>query len=502
MVAGAPRARRLQGAALALALALAPETARAAVATEGLSDPRPLEEQDTPARPRIGLALSGGGGRGFAHIGVLKALDDLHVPVDCIAGTSMGAIIGGLHAVGYSPEQVEDAMERVDWGDLFNDKPPRPDLSYRRKQDDSSDFIDFEMGLRGGRLVLPRGLVAGQKIGFLLQSMTLRAAGIDDFDRLPIPFRAVATDLGEGQMVVLSRGNLADALRASMSLPGTLAPIEIDGRLLADGGLVRNLPVDVARSMGADVVIAVDVTTPLDPAETLKSVADVARQVSGMLTQENVRDQAAGADILIRPNLTSVSSMNFSGSASVAQLGEAAARAQAGALARYALPPAEFEARVARVRGAAPPAPIRIDAVRVEGSTRVDRRIIDKKIRTRPGEALDLKALQEDLSRLYDLGDFERIGYRLVRSPGGTDLVIHTEEKPWGPDYLRFGLNFVNDLEGDSDYSVLARYTRTRMNPLGAEWRNDVQLGRTRRLASELFQPLDFSGRWFVSPGI
>src|SRR5207245_9884379 len=149
-------------------------------------------------------------------------------------------------------------------------------------------------------------------IGFLLQSMTLRAAGIDDFDRLPIPFRAVATDLGEGQMVVLSRGNLADALRASMSLPGTRAPIEIAGRLLADGGLVRNLPVDVARSMGADVVIAVDVTTPLDPAETLKSVADVARQVSGMLTQENVRDQAAGADILIRPTLPSVPSTNLS----------------------------------------------------------------------------------------------------------------------------------------------------------------------------------------------
>jgi NTE family protein len=458
----------------------------------------------TPAarsRPRIGLALSGGGARGLAHVGVLRALEELRVPVDCIAGTSMGAIVGGLYASGLSPAQIEEAMEKVDWVDLFNDRPPRADLSYRRKQDDSSDFIDFELGLKGGRVVLPRGLIAGQKIGFLLQSITLRSAAIDDFDRLPIPFRAVATDLGSGTMVVLSRGDLAEALRASMSLPGTLAPVEMDGRLLVDGGLVRNLPVDVARGMGADVVIAVDVSTPLDPAGTIQTVADVTRQVTGMMTRENVEAQTGGADLLIQPDLSVVSSMGFARSASAVTRGEDAARAQRDALRRYAVPDDEFAARLAQVRPSATPAPIRIDAVRVEGTTRVDRRTIERKIRTRAGQTLDLDTLKGDLSRLYDLGDFERIDYRLVPTERGTDLVLRTREKSWGPNYLRFGLNFVNDLEGDSDYSVLARYTRTRMNPLGAEWRNDVRIGRTRLLASEFFQPLDYSGRWFVAPG-
>src|SRR6266568_169724 len=202
-------------------------------------------------RARFGLALSGGGARGLAHIGVLKALEELRVPVDVIAGTSMGAVVGGLYACGMSPDEIARVMERVDWASLFDDRPPRPDLPYRRKQDESRAFID-------------------------------------DFDRLPIPFRAVATDLADGSMVVLSRGDLADALRASMSLPGTLAPAEIDGRHLVDGGLVLNLPVDVARDAGADIVIAVDVTTPFDPVESLKTLADVTRQVADMVTQDNV----------------------------------------------------------------------------------------------------------------------------------------------------------------------------------------------------------------------
>src|SRR6266850_7981515 len=262
-------------------------------------------------RARFGLALSGGGARGLAHIGVLKVLEELHVPIDVIAGTSMGAVVGGLYASGMSPEEIAREMEQVDWVSLFDDRPPRPDLPYRRKQDDSSALIDLELGLRSGRILLPRGLIAGQKIGFLLKSLTARVAFIDDFDRLPIPFRAVATDLANGSMVVLSRGDLADALRASMSIPGTLAPAEIDGRHLVDGGLVRNLPVDVARDMGADLVIAVDVTTPFDPVESLKTLADVTRQVADMLTQDNMAKQILSADLLIRPDLTAISASNF-----------------------------------------------------------------------------------------------------------------------------------------------------------------------------------------------
>ncbi|PYT16319.1 MAG: esterase [Acidobacteria bacterium] len=426
------------------------------------------------ARARFGLALSGGGARGLAHIGVLKVLEELRVPIDFIAGTSMGAIVGGLYA----------------------------DLPYRRKQDNSSAFIDFEFGLRSGRILLPRGLIAGQKLKFLFKSLTTRAAFIDDFDRLPIPFRAVATDLADGSMVVLSRGDLADALCASMSLPGTLAPAEIDGRHLVDGGLVRNLPVDVARDMGADLVIAVDVTTPFDPVETLKTLADVTRQVADMLTQDNVTRQAVSADVLIRPDLATVSASNFAAGAEALRRGEEATRAQADVLRRYSLPPGEFEARLREVRGAPAALPTRIGSVRIEGASRVDRRIVERRIRTRSGSTLDLGLLQADLSRLYGLGDFEKVDYRLSRTDGGADLLIHAAEKPWGPNYLRFGLTFVNDLEGDSDYGIRARYTRTRVDALGAEWRSDVKIGRDRRLTSEFHQPLDFSGVFFVAPSV
>ncbi len=454
------------------------------------------------ARPRIGLALSGGGARGLAHIGVLKILEELRVPIDVIAGTSMGAIVGGLYASGKSPDEIAREMERVDWVALFDDRPPRPDLPYRRKQDESSAFIDLELGLRSGRILLPRGLIAGQKLGFLFKSLTTRAAFIADFDRLPIPFRAVATDLADGSMVVLSGGDLADALRASMSLPGTLVPAEIDGRHLVDGGLVRNLPVDVARGMGADVVIAVDVTTPFDPVESLKTLADVTRQVTDMMTQDNVTGQARSADLLIRPDLAAVSATNFAAGAEALRRGEEATRARADLLGRYSLPPDAFEARLGEVRGALAALPTRIDSVRIEGASRVDRRILESRIRTRSGATLDLGLLQADLSRLYGLGDFEKVDYRLSRTDGGANLLIHAQEKPWGPNYLRFGLTFVNDLEGDSTYGVRARYTRTRVNALGAEWRSDVKIGRDRSLASEFHQPLDFSGVFFVAPSV
>jgi len=473
---------------------------------------RPATAQEKPgsappappaaARARFGLVLSGGGARGMAHIGVLKVLEEMRVPIDYVAGTSIGAIIGGLYASGMSPDEIEREMLRVDWVDLFDDRPPRTDLPYRRKQDNSAAFIDLEFGLKSGRLLLPRGLIAGQKTELLFRSLTARAGFIDDFDRLPIPFRAVATDLANGSMVVLSKGDLAQALRASMSIPGTFAPAVIDDHHLVDGGLVRNLPVDVARDMGADLVIAVDVTTPFDPVESLKTLADVTRQVADMLTQDNVTPQAVSADVLIRPELSAVSSSNFAAGTEAMLRGEDATRAQAAALSRFAVDPDAFEAHLRKIRSAPAASPTRIDSVRIEGTRHVDRRVLESRIKTKPGGPLDLGLLQADLSRLQGLGDFEKVDYHLLGTDGGADLIIHAQEKPWGPNYLRLGLTFVNDLEGDSDYGIRARYTRTRMNALGAEWRSDIKIGRDRRIASEFHQPLDFSDVFFVAPGI
>jgi len=454
-----------------------------------------------PSRPRICLALSGGGSRGVAHVAVLEVLEEEHVPIDCIAGTSMGAIVGGLYASGLSTVQIREAIQGIDLNDLFNDRPPRRDLTYRRKEDDTSDLIRIEMGIKDGRILLPRGLVAGQKIAFALGSFTLQAALVRDFDRLPIPFRAVATDLGTGEMVVLQSGSLADALRASMSIPGIVAPFEMDGRLLGDGGLVRNLPVDVARSMGADVVIAVDVSTPLLAPEALRSLPDITLQVTGMLTRENVEDQIQHADLVIVPELGALSSADYGQAGFVLAAGARAARAQGEALSRWAIPDEEFKERLARERASLPGAP-RIDEVAIEGATRVDRRIIEKRLRTRSGAPLDLPTLNADLARIYELGDFERVDYALDRQDDRTRLAIRLREKPWGPNYLRFGLNMRNDFEGDTDFNLVSRLTMTRLDALGAEWRSDVEFGETRRVSSEFYQPLDFSGTFFVAPSV
>lgn len=218
---------------------------------------------DASQRPRVGLVLGGGGARGGAHIGVLKELERMRIPVDAIAGTSMGAIVGGLYATGMSAAELESLIGSLDWAGALTDKPDRADLSFRRKQDDAQVPVDFELGLRGASLVLPKGVVQGQKLDLLLRELTLGVSHVHDFDELPIPFRAIASDIEKGEIYVMERGDLARAIRASMSVPAVFTPVRIDGRLLVDGGLVGNLPVDVMQAMGVDIVIAVDVEFPL-----------------------------------------------------------------------------------------------------------------------------------------------------------------------------------------------------------------------------------------------
>src|ERR1043165_2690810 len=235
-----------------------------------------LAAQEAPpraggGRPRIGLVLSGGGARGAAHIGVLKVLDELHVPIDAIAGTSMGAVVGGLYATGFSAEDIERIVSTLDWQDAFKDRPPRAELTFRRKQEDQNFLVKFPLGLRSGNFLLPKGLIQGQKLNQTLRKLTLPVARITDFDQLPTPFRAVATDLETGEAVVMDHGDLTSAVRASLSAPGVFSPVERDGRLLVDGGLSQNLPIDVARSMGVDVLIVVDVGFPLLKRDKLTS---------------------------------------------------------------------------------------------------------------------------------------------------------------------------------------------------------------------------------------
>jgi NTE family protein len=265
-------------------------------------------------RPRIGLVLSGGGARGAAHIGVLKVLEENHVPVDAIAGTSMGAVVGGLYASGLSAEDIERIMTSVDWQDAFRDRPARSDLNFRRKLEDQNFLVKLPLGLKGRRFRLPRGLVQGQKLTQILRGLTLPVAQVQRFDDLAIPFRAIATDIVTGDRVVLDRGDLTTAMRASLSAPGVFSPVESDGRMLVDGGLSSNLPIDVAREMDVDILIVVDCGFPLLERNKLVSVATVTNQMLAILIRHNAADQRktlTSRDVIIDPALGDFSSLDF-----------------------------------------------------------------------------------------------------------------------------------------------------------------------------------------------
>lgn len=451
--------------------------------------------------PRIGLALSGGGARGAAHIGVLKVLEDLRVPVHCIAGTSMGSIVGGAYASGLTPKEMEKLIVGTDWGEVFTDRPPRAEISIRRKADDFKNLYAPEFGVTDKGVTVPKGVIAGVSVESFLREVTQSAAQITDFSLLPIPFRAVAADIATGEEVVMSEGSLAEALRASMSLPGVVPPVERNGRLLVDGGIANNLPIDVVRNLCADIVIAVDIGTPPMKREDIGSALSVAGQLINLLGQYTVNQQKRSlkqGDVLISPELGDIASTSFERQAEAIAIGEAAARAMTEQLRRYSIP----EAQYAELRRKQQPAAYqlgKVDEIRFEGLERTNDAVLRELARSKPGETLTEDEIAADLRRIYGRGDFEGVNYRITEQDGRRALVFLPHEKSWGPDYLRFGIALASDFDSEHYFNVLLNYKKTWLNRLGGEWSTDLQLGRDRLLQTELYQPLNEANDLFVS---
>lgn len=456
---------------------------------------------DETARPKVGLALAGGGAKGGAHVGILKVLEENNIPVDFIAGTSMGSIIGGLYASGVSADELDQKLRELDWADLLRDTPPRQDLSFRRKEDDARYLLGVELGLKGRRLVWPTGLISGQELFFVLQSLTLPVAGVEDFDELPIPFRAVATDVNTGKKVVLDHGNIATAMRASMAIPSVFSAVEIDGKLLVDGGLSDNVPVDVVRSMGADIVIAVDLGAPLSDFE-VGSFLQIYQQTMRMLTRVNMEPQLANADLVLVPEVSRYGTLEFDALDDIIRKGLEEGEARKPEFIDLALSPDSYAEHLARRSVNRRPDPT-VDFVRFEGNERVPDQIIQNQLRLTTGQRLDLSQLSSDLGRVFGLGDFKSVDFYIEQDDErGTGVVIRTEEKPWGPNYLNFGFFLETDLDGDTELGLLTNFTATRLNTWGAEWRNDLLVGGDTGIYSEYYQPLGFAGRWFVAPSL
>lgn len=490
-----------QAPAAEAAAAPAPATAATSVAPAAPSAPGALALA-APGRPRVCLVLSGGGARGAAHVGVLKVLEDLHVPVDCIVGTSMGSIVGAAYASGATVQEMEQVLAQLSTRLLFKELPPREERAVRLKRDDAKNLAPAEVGLSSKGLKLPKGLVSGVQLEAVLRQLS-KVRGFRQFDQLPIPFRAVATDLVSGKPVVLKEGELAGAMRASMSVPGAIEPVRIADRLLVDGGLTDNLPVDVARAMGADVVIAVNLGTPLLRADQLDSILGVTAQMVNILTEQNVQASLASlkpTDILVVPHLDDFSASDFDHLTEVVPVGAAATRAVADLLAPYAVP-GEAYARWNAKRQSAPPLEAFVpDEIRFNPLQWVNPDIARSEMQTRAGEPVDQKVLDRDMQRLFGTGDFEHVSYSLLEEPGKRVLAVDAVEKSWGPNYLRAGLGLSSDFKGDAYFNLLANYRMTWLNSLGAEWRIDGQVGRTGRIETEFYQPLQRGPGFFLAP--
>jgi NTE family protein len=469
-------------------------------------------------RPRICLVLSGGGARGMAHIGVLKVLEELKIPIDCIAGTSMGAVVGGLYASGMTAAQIDATMRSVDWQEAFRDAPPRRDLAFRRKQDDRNFLVRLPLGLKHGKILLPKGFIQGQKLQQTLRQLTLPFSQDTDFDKLPTPFRAVATDLVSGNAVLLDKGDLAMAMRASISAPGLFAPVEDEGLLLVDGGLAENLPVDVARQMHADILIVSDVSYPLQSRAALDSALSISNQMLAILVHKDTDRQRASlgaSDVLIEPVLGTTSSTDFTVANSTIAAGENAAHTMLARLDPLSVGDTAYHEYLARRASREPGLPA-IKFVRVDEQSKRYEKTILAEMQPLVGKTLSVDAVGERITDLYGLGNFETLDFTLAGagpgsaaqgsaaqgSPDDTGLEVHARRKSWGPNYVRFGLNLEDNFQGNSRYNAAARFILTELDALGAELVTDVQIGSDPKVQSEFYQPLDAARTWFIAPSL
>jgi NTE family protein len=456
----------------------------------------------TTDRPRIGLVLAGGGAKGGAHVGVLKVLEEMRVPVDCIAGTSMGALVGAGYASGIPANALQEFLVEIDWKSVVGGLGQRDLQPIEQKRAGVTYSNNLELGLKDKRVVVPSGIVNTAGIEDLLRTYVARARMQSSFDRLPIPFRAVATDMITGEMVVLDKGDLATAMRASMAIPGAFAPVVTDEYILADGGMVRNIPVDVARELCADVVIVVNLVEPSARREKLQSATQLLSRSTDVMLQANETLQLrtlTERDVRIDVEMGDIGTADFERVPETIPLGEAATRAAADRLARLAVPESEYLAWRQKVT-ASQDIEARLAGVRYEGLERVNPAYLEQQAQVRAGDTVDTAKISAEAQRMSALQEFESVEYRLTGDPAKPTLAWLPREKRIGPDYLKFDLGMYTSAGGDIAFAIYAKHNRTWLNALGGEWRNEVQLGSENLLATSLYQPLDVGQRFFVEP--
>ena len=463
--------------------------------------PTPETRAKVPPKGRltVGVALEGGGALGQAHIGVLKYFEEHHIPIDYLAGTSMGGLVGGLYATGKSSEQLTQLVKTADWDLLLGGETPYEDLSFRRKEDARDIPNSIEIGLKQGP-TLPPGLNTGQQVTLLIDRETLPYSSIKSFDDLPIPFRCVSTELVSGTAYVFKSGSLSDAMRATMSIPGVFAPVRRDNQIFVDGGMVDNLPTDVVRKMGADVVIGVHLQiSPATAKEIQSAFGILGRSVALIIAETEIRGME-GADLMVKADVQKYSTLDYAKSNELMAIGYSAAQEKAALLKPFELDEAawadylkEKESRVRTKIGV----PQFVRVVGVEGDSRVN---MEKFLSPLAGKPVDIKELDQLLTRLVGVGRYGSITYDLIEDNGKTGLLVRVNEKSYAPPTLRPGFE-INGTQPDIvTFTFASRITAMDVAGFRSEWRTDFSFGETYGLRSELYRPFQPFGKWFFTP--
>lgn len=466
------------------------------------------EDEESAQRPKVALVLSGGGARGFSHVGVIKVLEELGVKVDIVTGTSMGSMVGGGYASGYSVGQMRDIILSVNWKEMFALRPNRDEINWRRRQDDLKGLGAGEIGLSDKGALLPDSVVPAQHLEIFLRSITRHVSNVNDLSELPIPFAAIATDLDNGEAVVMQKDvNLADAMRSSMSVPGAFSPFPYKGHVLVDGGLAQNLPVEQAKAMGADIIIAVNASTPLGKTKDIHSVAGVMGQMVGILTERNVnysKSLLGENDILITTDLEGFTAGDFDKADKIIEAGEKSARAHVKELKRLAVSKKIFTAwNRERESAVKPPQERQIAEVRVEGLKVVNPESVVKTADLDLSKPVSEDQIAKASAKIWATDDFTLVPYVFEPGPNGTQtLVFRPQEKPWGYNTIRVGGKVSTDFNQEHTFNFLVAHTMGWLNSWGGEWRNEAQIGKDSYFSSSFYQPLGVGSPIFLMPEI
>ena len=461
---------------------------------------------DDHSRPKIAVVLAGGGAKGAAHIGVLKALEEMHIPVDIITGTSMGAYVGGLYATGMSADEIESFIYSVDWNSGYRDRVDRSQRRVRDKEYEDRYQITTDLGLRFGEIRSPTGVVQGQNMLRILRETTGNLGRFSSFDNLAIRYRSVATDIVELEEVVLDNGYLVDAMMASMSVPGALPPYELNGHMLVDGGVVNNMPVDIARSMGADIVIAVDISTDYKSREDFTGLFTVADQLSNYLVRRSTQEQAetlSGDDVYIRPDVGQMETVEFEKMPSAFQAGYDITKGLQSKLESLSVSNAEYQQYIdhkQEIRKELKYGDQRVvDQIVLVNNTHYSDVLLTNRLELDTGRPLKTAEIEKAVENLYALDRFELITYHFEEIDGVNLLVFEVNEKSWGPNYLNFRFFLEDDFNTESQYGIGMSANFTDLNSHGAELRVNVDMGTDKMIETELYSPVLSSQELFVS---